>query len=251
MSIGKSGLRSRSVRLVLVATIAVACSPTPMLAETFSARYQARLSGISIGSAQLSGDVGAGAYTATLKGDVSLLGFSTRFEASSSGISREADIVPARYQLRTQGTTERTVTVSFSPDRTAAVSIDPVLTESEKRGLVPLEISHRKNVLDPMSAVISELLRLSQSENPCAGVAQVFTGSSRFDVSIVAGGTKADEIECRAVHRPIAGHRPSGTSRPMIAVVAFSKTGKAGGLRLPTRIEVPLSLGTVTIRRVA
>jgi hypothetical protein len=248
----KSAKRRLRYRLgaALGATIAITCSPTPMVAQTFSALYQARLTGISIGSAQLSGDVGAGSYTINLKGDVSLLGLSTRFEASSSGTSRETYIVPARYHLRTEGTPNRTVTVNFSPDQVAAVSIEPALTEPEKRGLVPLEIMHRKNVLDPMSAMISELLRLSQSENPCAGVAHVFTGSSRFDVDIVAGSAKSDEIECRAVHRPIAGHRPSRNSRPTIAVVAFPKTGKTDGLRLPTRIEVPLSLGTITIRRV-
>lgn len=142
------------------------------------------------------------------------------------------------------------MTVTFSSDRVATVSIDPVLTASEMRGLVPVEIVHRKNVLDPMSTMISELLRSSQAENPCAGVAQVFTGYSRFDVEIFAGGAKSDEIECRAVHKPIAGHRPLGNRRPTIAVVAFPKTVKAGGLRLPTRIEMPLSLGTITIRRV-
>ncbi len=62
----------------------------PTQAETFNARYQIRLTGISIGSAHLSGDVMAGAYTVTLKGDVSLLGFSARFEASSDGLSLDA-----------------------------------------------------------------------------------------------------------------------------------------------------------------
>ncbi|MBO4226827.1 DUF3108 domain-containing protein [Bradyrhizobium neotropicale] len=223
----------------------------PTQAETFNARYQIRLTGISIGSAQLSGDMMAGAYTVTLKGDVSLLGFSARFEASSDGLSRDAAVVPARYRLRTEGTIDRTVTVNFSPDRTAAVIIDPALSESEKRGLVPLDALHRKNVIDPMSALISQLLRMSPSDAPCAGVTQVFTGSSRFDVNIIAGSTKADEIECRAVHQPIAGHKPSGNDRPTIAVIAFPKTERVGGLRLPTRIEVPLSLGTITVRRVA
>jgi hypothetical protein len=248
VTIGWSSLRHLSVRLVVVTTMVAGLSPAQ--ADTFSASYQARMSGISIGSGHLTGDLKAGTYTATLRGDVSLLGISTRFVASSNGISRDAKILPARYQLRTEGVTERTVTVDFSPDRTAAVSIEPSPTESEKRGLVPLEEAHRKNVLDPISAVISELLRLSQNDNPCTGVAQVFTGGSRFNVDILAGGTKTDEIECRAVHRPIAGHKPSDTSRPTIAVVTFPKTRQANGLRLPTRIEVPLSLGTVTIRRV-
>lgn len=246
--IGWLSLRHHPVRLFVIITMFSSLSPAQ--ADTFSAGYQARMSGISIGSGNLTGDLKAGTYTATLRGDVSLLGISTRFVASSNGISRDAKIIPARYQLRTEGATERTVTVDFSPDRAVAVSIEPSPTESETRGLVPLEETHRKNALDPISAVISELLRLSQSDSPCTGVAQVFTGSRRFNVDIVAGGTKNDEIECRAVHRPIAGHRRTDNNRPTIAVITFPKTRQANGLRLPTRIEVPLSLGTVTIRRV-
>lgn len=234
--IGWSSLRHLLVRLVVVTTMVSSLSTAH--ADTFTASYQARMSGISIGSGLLTADLKAGICTATLRGDVSLLGISTRFVASSNGISRDAKIFPARYQLRTEGVTERTVTVDFLPDRTAAVSIEPSPTESEKRGLVPQEEAHRKNVLDPISAVISELLRLSQNENPCTGVAQVLTGSSRFNVDIVAGGAKPDEIECRAVHRPIAGHRPSDNSRPMIAVVTFPKTRQANGLYLSTRFPI-------------
>lgn len=137
MTIGWLSLRHLSVRLVVVTTMVSSLSPAR--ADTFSAGYQARMSGISIGSGHLTGDLKAGTYTATLRGDVSLLGISTRFVASSNGISRDAKILPARYQLRTEGVTERTVTVDFLPDRTAAVSIEPSPTESEKRGLVPLE----------------------------------------------------------------------------------------------------------------
>ena len=246
--IGWSGVHCLVARFLVLTALVYGISPAQ--ADTFGARYEARLSDISIGSGQLTGELKAGAYTATLRGDVSLLGVSTRFVASSKGLSRDAKIVPARYQLRTEGATERAVTVDFLPDRTATVSIEPPPTESEQRGLIPLEEAHRRNALDPISAVISELLRLSQSDNPCTGVAQVFTGSSRFNVDIVAGGTRNDEIECRAVHRPIAGHRPTGNGRPTIAVVTFPKTRQENGIRLPTRIEVPLSLGTVTIRRV-
>jgi len=249
-NIGKPGPFSGFAWVFWLTAFVLAGQSAPARAETFNAKYQVRLTGVSIGTVHLSGDVMAGAYMVTLKGDVSLLGFSARFEASSDGLTRDAAVVPARYRLRTEGTVDRTVTVNFSPDRTAAVTIDPALSDSEKRGLVPLEASHRTNAIDPMSALISQLIRVSRSEDPCAGVAQVFTGASRFDVNIIAGSTKANEIECRAVHQPIAGHRPTGNERPTSAVIAFPKTERAGGLRLPTRIEVPLSLGTITIRRI-
>ena len=51
---------------------------------------------------------------------------------------------------------------------------------------------------------------------------------------------------------PAVGHKPADNSKrtPPIIVVAFPKTASDGELRLPDRIEFPLPLGTVVIKRV-
>jgi hypothetical protein len=234
----------------LMVAILLFATPLPAMAETIDAVYRATLAGMPIGKARLTGGVGAGAYTIRLKGEASLLGFSSRFEASSNGASNGTRIFPASYLFKTEGSAARTIEVNFAGDRAATVSIEPQLSATDREGRLPIELPHLKEVLDPMSAVMTEILRASQSDNPCDGIAQVFTGNMRFDLTLTSGDPVASEIVCRAIYRPIAGHKPSPGSRPVAIVIAYPKAAKVGEPRLPIRFEIPLPLGTVTIRRI-
>jgi hypothetical protein len=235
----------------LMAVILLFATPMPAMAETIDAVYQATLAGISIGKARLTGGVGAGAYTIRLKGEASLLGFSSRFEASSNGAERGTRILPASYLLKTEGSVARTIEVNFAGDRAASVSIEPRPSAADQEGRLPIELPHLKEVLDPMSAMMTEILRASQSENPCDGIAHVFTGNMRFDLTLVSGDPVIGEIVCRAIYRPIAGHKPSRRSKPIAIVIAYPQAGKVGEPRLPVRVEFPLPVGTVLIRRIS
>jgi hypothetical protein len=221
------------------------------MAETIDAVYRATLAGMPIGKARLTGGVGEGAYTIRLKGEASVLGFSNRFEASSNGASRGSRIVPTSYLFKTEGSTSRTIEVNFAGDRAASVSIEPQFSAADREGRLPIEVAHLKEVLDPMSAVMTEILRASQSDNPCAGIAQVFTGNMRFDMTFTSGDPVIGEIVCRATYRPIAGHKPSPSNRPTAILIAYPKVAKVGEPRLPIRFEIPLPVGTVTIRRIS
>lgn len=223
----------------------------PAMAETFDAVYRATVAGIPVGKARLTGEVGAGVYTIRLKGEASMLGFSSRFEAASNGASRGARMVPASYLLKTEGSVTRKTEVNFAGDDGAAsVSIEPPPSAAEREGRLPIEPAHLKEALDPMSAMMTEILHASQSDNPCGGIARVFTGSMRFDLTLTSGAPATGEIVCRAVYHPVAGHRPSGGNRPIAALIAYPRVGKAGEPRLPVRLEFPLPVGTVTIRRI-
>jgi Protein of unknown function (DUF3108) len=234
-----------------IAAILVFATPMPAPAETIDAVYRATLAGMPIGKAHLTGGVGADAYIIRLKGEASLLGFSSRFEASSNGASRGNRIFPASYLLKTEGSAARTIAVNFAGDRAASVSIEPQLTAADREGRLPTELAHLKEVLDPMSAVMTEILRASQSDNPCDGTAHVFTGNMRFDLTLMPGDPVTGEIVCRVIYRPIAGHKPARRSSPATMVVAYPKAGKVGEPKLPVRFEIPLPVGTVMIRRIS
>jgi hypothetical protein len=233
-----------------MAAIALCAAAMPAMAETFDAVYRATVAGVPVGKARLTGEVAAGAYTIRLKGEASMLGFSSRFEAASNGASSGTRMVPANYLLKTEGRFARTIAVSFAGDAAASVSIEPQPSAVEREGRLPIEPAHLREVLDPMSAMLTEILHASQSDNPCDGIARVFTGSMRFDFALTSGEPATGEIVCRAVYHPIAGHRPSGASKPIAALIAYPRVGKAGEPRLPVRLEVPLPVGTLTIRRI-
>lgn len=235
----------------LMVTLLLFATPMPAMAQTFDAVYRATLAGIPIGKARLTGDVGADAYTIRLKGEASLLSYSSRFEASSNGASRGTRLLPASFLFKTEGSAARTIEVSFASDRAASVSIEPQLSAADQKGRLPIEPSHLQEVLDPMSAMMTEILRASQSDNPCEGIAHVFTGNMRFDMTLTSGGPVTGETVCRAVYRPIAGHKPSSSSKPTAIVIAYPKAGKVGEPRLPVRLEIPLPVGTVMIRRIS
>lgn len=235
----------------LLAVMVLLAAPIPAKAQTIDAVYRATLAGIPIGKGHLTGGLGAGAYTVRLKGEASLLTFSSRFEASSNGASNGARIVPARYLLKTEGSATRTIEVNFAGDRAATVSIEPQFNAADREGRLPIELPHLKEVLDPMSAAMTEILRASQSDNPCDGIIHVFTGSTRFDLAMTPGDPVPGETVCRAVYRPIAGHKPSPSSRPVAMTIAYPKVAKAGEPRLPVRFEVPLPVGTIVIRRIS
>jgi hypothetical protein len=236
-------------RRCLMVAVLLFATPTTAMAETIDAVYRATLAGIPIGKARLTGGMGEGAYTIRLKGEASVLGFSSRFEASSNGASHGPRIVPASYLFKTEGSTTRTIEVNFTGDRAARVSIEPQPSAADREGRLPIEVAHLKEVLDPMSAVMTEILRASQSDNPCDGIAHVFTGNMRFDLTLTSGDPTPGEIVCRAVYRPIAGHKPSPGNKPPAILIAYPKVAKAGEPRLPVRFEVPLPIGTIMIRR--
>ena len=73
----------------------------------------------------------------------------------------------------------------------------------------------------------------------------------RFDMTFTSGDPVIGEIVCRATYRPIAGHKPSPSSRPTAILIAYPKVAKVGEPRLPVRFEIPLPVGTVTIRRIS
>jgi hypothetical protein len=240
-------------RRLLTATVILFTIPAAAAAETFDAIYRATLAGIPIGKARLTGGVGPSTYTMRLNGEVSIPGFSNRFDASSNGTSRDARLMPLDYRLSTEGRSARTIAVSFAGNRAAHISIDPQPDAADQQERLPIELPHLVGVLDPLSAMMSQILRASQSDNPCDGIMRVFSGNTRFDLTPVSSDPVLEEIVCRATYRPIAGHKPSATStgRSPLIVIAYPKLVSDGALRLPIRLEFPLSLGTIVIRRVS
>lgn len=223
---------------------------TPAAAENFDAAYRATLVGIIVGEAQLTGSVTDGIYTIRLKGETSMIGFSNRFDIAAAGKSRNTTLLPESYKLAMRGRRARTIAINFTAGRAAQIVIDPLPVASDLQGRLPIEVQHQVGVLDPLSALLSRILSASQTTGPCEGVTHVFSGQLRFDVSLAASDLTSDEIICRATYRPIAGHKPSSKRTPPTIAVAFPKTASYGELSLPNRIEFPLPLGTIVIKRV-
>jgi uncharacterized protein DUF3108 len=238
--------------LLLLPLMSAGLCTSPAAAENFDAAYRATLVGLTVGEARLTGSVADGAYTMRLNGETRMVGFSSRFDAVAAGKSRNTTLLPQSYKLEMRGRQARTVAINFTADRAAQIVIDPPPAAADLQGRLPIELQHQVGVLDPLSALMSRILSASQTTSPCEGVTRVFSGQMRFDVSLATSDLGLDETVCRVTYRPIAGHKPAenSTRTPPTIVVAFPKTASDGELRLPDRIEFPLPVGTVVIKRV-
>lgn len=232
-----------------LALAALGAAAAPARAQTFEAAYTARLAGVPIGEARLTGSLAPGPYRVTLRGTYGVLGFTGRFDASAEGrLSRSA--IPERFSAQNRGLRARAVEVTFARGDAVATRFDPPLEETTPR--VPVRDSHRQGVVDPLSALLTGLLRTAGEGSPCEGGARVFTGGARFDVALGPGGPQRSgdgETVCAVRYTPLAGHRtdaPPGVSDIRVAFAA----AEAGGIRLPSRIEMQTRFGTAVVERV-
>lgn len=242
--------RHRSIAVVLALAV-LAVSTAPGRAQTFEAAYAARLAGVPIGEARLTGTLAPGPYRVALRGTYGVLGFTGRFDASAEGrLSRSA--APERFSAQSRGLRSRAVEVTFAGGNATGTRIDPPLEETTPR--VPLRDSHRQGVVDPLSALLTSLLRSAGDRDPCGGSARVFTGGARFDVALAPAGPRrsgaTEETVCAVRYTPLAGHRADAPPPVSDIRVAFPTAPAPDGIRLPTRIEVQTRFGTAVVERV-
>jgi hypothetical protein len=242
-------------RLVLRAALAVAAGlagPPALAQQSLDTRYTARLAGVPIGEARVRGTVAGSSYRMQVSGTYGVLGFRGSFMASAAGaVDGPAAVAPARYEATVEGRRTRRTTLAFAGSRVARAEIEPPLAPDEEAGRVPVRDEHRRGVVDPLSGILAGVLRASGGD-PCRGLTPVFSGFSRFDVGLRPGETGSDGSRvCEAIYRPVAGHRADrrvALAGSVIRVV-FPPAPAPGGARLPSRIEVPLSVGTLVIDR--
>jgi hypothetical protein len=238
----------------IVAVLALAALGAPIAparAQTFEAAYAARLAGVPIGEARLTGSLAPGPYRVTLRGTYGVLGFTGRFDASAEGrLSRSA--APERFSAQSRGLRSRAVEVTFAGGNAVGTRFDPPPEETTPR--VPVRDSHRQGVVDPLSALLTGLLRTAGDRDPCGASARVFTGGARFDVALVPGSpqrsVRGEETVCAVRYTPLAGQRTDAPPSVSDIRVAFPVAAEAGGIRLPTRIEMQTRFGTAVIERV-
>jgi Protein of unknown function (DUF3108) len=133
------------------------------------------------------------------------------------------------------------------------VKIDPPLIPRDDR--VPVEEAHRRNVVDPVAAVIFLQSQRSSTPDPtaCNRTLPVFDGVGRFDINLTYKETKPLKIlgfngpvlVCSVRYMPVSGHR---LNRPAIEFMRENKDIEIWlGLVPGTRALVPLKIYVKTM----
>ena len=233
-------------RLAPLAVLLVAAQP----ALALNVLYKATVAGIPVGEGRLTGEVGRTSYDVTLAGSSGVAAWTTRFTTHATGTIAGGRVQPGRYVSTSQGRTSRTTSISFAGGE-ARATIDPPPDAEMNAGRIPLTDAHRRGVIDPLSGLVAQALAGASEPDPCRGLTRGFSGWARFDVALRPGTTEADgTLTCRVAYQPIAGHRPAAETRPNgQAITVTFRPAAEDGLRLPARIEVPLTIGSLVIQR--
>ena len=191
----------------------------PAAAASLTAEYAISLAGLTIGTADLSANLGD-TYKMDIRARLTgLVGAVTGGSggASAGGILNGNRPLPASYAVTSRSSSDqRTVRVGMARGNVVAVEIVPPIEEKEDR--VPVRDVHKRGVLDPVSALVMPSFGRGDPLDPsvCNRTLPVFDGAARFDVVLSYAETRQVEkagyagpvVVCNARYVPVAGHRP-------------------------------------------
>ncbi len=225
--------------------------------------YRISLLDIGIGLAQAQGDLGSGQYRLTIKARATgMAGWltGTSAEAFSMGSAIGPRPVPSVHGLDFMGQKSGfLLRMGLAGGSVQSVKIDPPLIPRDDR--VPVEESHRRNVVDPVGATIFLQAQRNGKPDPmvCNRTVPIFDGVGRFDLTLTYKETKPLKIigfdgpvlVCSVRYMPISGHR---LNRPAVDFMRENKDievwlGLVPGTRalIPLRIFVRTMIGGLEI----
>ncbi len=241
--------------ILLAALAALAAQPTAATRPQGIA-YEMRVSGLRIGTAELSAAVDGGRYAVEGRADFRFLFWGGAGDARSEGAVEGGRLRPDRFRLgyvgvRRPGATE----IDFERGRAVRWASEPPPPEDYLARRTPVESRHLADVIDPLAALVAPLASDADPDAVCARVAPVFSGWTRFDLVLAgAAATEDGAVTCETRYRAVAGHVPDSAGvarlqRPGALSVSLAPIGD--GLWGPERVVVETRLGPFELRRVA
>jgi hypothetical protein len=228
------------------------------------ATYRATLAGIPIGSGTWVIDIGpkqyAGAATGRASGLVRVL-VSGEGSSTVRGTIRHGRLIPSIFVANIHSYESYDVRMEMSGGNVKALKNDPPVLESPDR--VPLTDTHRRGVLDPMTALMITVPGTGEvvSDEACHAKLPIFDGRQRFDLTLsfkrmeavdTDKGYRGPAVVCSASYVPIAGHRPG---RYVIRYLQESRDieiwlAPIAGTRvlIPYRVSIPTLFGNAILQ---
>ncbi|MEM6711795.1 MAG: DUF3108 domain-containing protein [Pseudomonadota bacterium] len=223
--------------------------------------YAARLAGIRIGTGVLSANIDGDRYTASLNARTSSLGRLVspgQGEAVARGIFGNVSPVPVSYDLSaSEDEFTNVVRMRLRRGDIAELSAEPPLSEHPNR--IAVRSQHRRDVVDPLSALLMPVPNPESASGPaaCDRTIPLFDGRQRFDIALTF--VRMEQVQfgngqaavCRMRYRPIAGHRSNRRANQELAAnsniyVWLTQVGEES-LVAPVRMEIGLDFGTLSV----
>lgn len=263
----RRGFRMMSFRAALLAGVtgALLSAGSPASADSLVIVYDVSLASIPIGTATVNARLEGDHYNLDAKGK--LTGLAGALAKSSGAATASGQLGPSRplstgYALTASNSEmTRTVRMAMTGGNVQAAEIVPPLEEKADR--VPVTEANKRNVVDPVSAMLMPMAAPAQGgldQSACNRTIPVYDGATRFDIVLSYKGTRNVKSEtyngpvavCSVRYVPQAGHRANrpGTkfmtdNRDMEAWLA--PVGKTRVL-VPYRVSVRTMVGTSVVQ---
>jgi hypothetical protein len=226
----------------------------PASATRDGVAYDISVAGVPIGDAWLRADLDGARYALQGGADFGFLFWGGEGVARSDGAVEAGTLRPAEYRLAYQGVSRPgRVEITFEGDTAVRWERQPPIPPEDAEGRVEISAEHLRGVLDPLTALVIAAPADAAPETICARVLPVFSGYTRFDLSLRAATIDADgAVACDVRYAPVAGHRPDSPGvdrmrRP--GAIAISLSPIAPGLWGPKRLAVATRFGTAELAR--
>jgi Protein of unknown function (DUF3108) len=238
-------------------------SSLPAPAATLHVQYSVSLIGLPIGVAALTGIFGPTSYkldgNARMTGLASIL-VSSKGAAAASGAISAGRIIPTTYTTTAANATEsRRIRMVMAGGAVKGVEIVPPL--DDRPGRVPVTERDKKDVIDPMSALVMPVPANEALVGPaaCDRKLPIFDGGMRFDVTLSFVGVRQVKTTgyagpvtvCAARYTPIAGYRPDRKATRFMAdnrqIETWLAPVQGSHVVLPYRIALMTMIGMTVI----
>ena len=258
-------LRSPQARLRLAAVgIAAALSSTVNAhADVLHATYRVSLVGLPIGSVNLNAELSPTSYT--IGADAKLTGLAKLFTNAHGASAGKGAIVQGRVSPATFATIAsssnmtRTIRMVLAGNAVTGIDISPPFQDKPDR--VPLGPGDKRNIVDPVGAIILPAPASGPILSPaaCNRTVAIFDGYTRFDVNLTYVGERTVSAKgydgpvavCAARYIPISGH---GRDRPTTKFMADNKDLEvwlapiaSDHVLIPFRVSVRTMIGMTII----
>ena len=149
------------------------------------------------------------------------------------------------------------VKLGFKDGAVANVSVVP--SKPPPPDMVPVKDEHKRNVLDPLSAVMA--LSLAGGQKPCDRKLSIFDGKQRFDLALSfrrqlriaearPSGQPGVGFVCSVRYTPIAGYRDNEDTEKLTAngnIEITLRPVPSANLMVPYHVSIPTAAGTATL----
>ena len=136
---------------------------------------------------------------------------------SSTGKILKNRLVPTTHSVKfNNGKKSGRIKMGFTPDGVQEISAKPRIRY--KKGTVPLEKAHLRNVLDPLSSLLFPVKRneVGDGRKVCNRTLPIFDGRERMNLALSykakgsakIKGFRGDTFTCGVRYQPISGIRP-------------------------------------------